>query len=70
MKRSGWEVLPHLPYSSDFAPLDFPLFRSLEHFIGGKNFQEKAEVKNSFTDFVVGKEIGFCDRGLKMLPSR
>ena len=26
-----WEVLPHLPYSSDVAPSDYHLFRSMAH---------------------------------------
>ena len=25
----GWEVMPHPPYSSDLAPSDYHLFRSL-----------------------------------------
>ena len=29
----GWEVLIHLPYSPDFAPSDFHLFRSLQNLL-------------------------------------
>ena len=32
----GWEVLIHLPYSSDIAPSDFHLFRSLQNSLNGK----------------------------------
>ena len=33
----GWEVMLHPPYSSDFAPSCYHLFRSLQNFLNGKN---------------------------------
>ena len=35
----GWDVLPHPPYSPDIASSDFHLFRSLQNFLNGKNFE-------------------------------
>ena len=35
----GWEVLIHPLYSSDIAPSDFHLFRSLQSSLNGKKFQ-------------------------------
>ena len=37
----GWNVLPHPPYSSDFAPSDFHLFRSLQNSLNGKSFNSR-----------------------------
>ena len=35
----GWEVLIHLPYSQDIAPLNFHLIHSLQNSLNGKKFQ-------------------------------
>ena len=42
----GWEVLPHPPYSPDLAPTDYYLFRSLDHHLHQKKFNDDAEVEN------------------------
>ena len=35
----GWEVMPrHPPYSTDLAPSDYQLFRSLQNHLNGKTF--------------------------------
>ena len=34
----GWDVLAHTPYSPEFASSDYFLFRSLQNFLNGKNF--------------------------------
>ena len=35
----GWEVLIHLPYSSDIAPSDVHLFQPLQNSLNGRKFQ-------------------------------
>jgi len=47
----GWDVLPHPPYSSDLAPSDFHLFRSLQNSLNGKSFNSLVEVKNYLEKF-------------------
>ncbi|GFU70850.1 histone-lysine N-methyltransferase SETMAR [Trichonephila clavipes] len=37
MNALGWENLCHPPYSPGFAPSDYYLFRSLQHYLTGKN---------------------------------
>ena len=41
----GWDVLPYSPYSSDFTPSDFHLFRSLQNSLNEKSFNSLVEVK-------------------------
>ena len=45
----GWDVLPHPPYSPDIAPSDFHLFRSLQNFLNGKNFENFVDLKITWT---------------------
>ena len=47
----GWEVLIHLPYSPDIAPLNFYLFRSLQNFLNGKNFNSPEDCKRHLGQF-------------------
>eukprot|EP01133_Synstelium_polycarpum_P027808 gene27808-33623_t len=47
-----WTVLPHPPYSPDISPCDYYLFRSLEHFLRGKQFTEDNGIKNAINTFI------------------
>ena len=68
IRQLGWEVLPQPAYSPDIAPSDYHLFRSLQHFLSGKNFQIEKCIKNVLTDFFESKSQEFYNRGIKMLP--
>ncbi len=46
------EVLPHPPDSPDMTPTDFNLFRSLQHFLADKMFDDIEEVTNGLNDFL------------------
>jgi len=39
-----WEVLPHPPYSSDVAPSDYHLFRSMAHGLADQHFRSYEEL--------------------------
>ena len=44
LNKLGYEVLPHLPYSSDLPLTDYHFFKHLENFLQGKHFHsQKAE---------------------------
>ncbi|PNF35835.1 hypothetical protein B7P43_G09436, partial [Cryptotermes secundus] len=44
LRRYGWEVLPHAPYSSDMSPPDFDLFSKLKQPMRGRRFPSLEEL--------------------------
>ncbi|KAK6755456.1 hypothetical protein RB195_014055 [Necator americanus] len=42
----GWEVLPHPPYSPDLALNDYHLFRSLQHHLEEKRYDDRNHLEN------------------------
>ncbi|KOX75124.1 Histone-lysine N-methyltransferase SETMAR [Melipona quadrifasciata] len=66
----GWDVLSHPPYLPDLAPSDFYLFRSLQNFLNGKNFNSLAEIKNHVEKFFVEKPERFWNDGIFKLLER
>ena len=55
----GWEVLIHLPYSSDIAPSDFHLFQSLENSLHGKIFNSLEDCKRHLEHSLLKKIKSF-----------
>ena len=43
-----YEVLPHLPYSSDLLPTIYHFFKHLDNFLQGKCFHNQQEAENAF----------------------
>ena len=64
----GWEVLIHLAYSPDIAPLDFHLFRSLQNSLNGKNFNSPEDCKRHLEQFFAQKGKKFWEDGILKLP--
>jgi hypothetical protein len=64
----GWEVLPHSAYSSDLAPSDYHLFRSIEHFLREKSFRNHEELKKELDFFFQSKPVNFFRYGIRQLP--
>ena len=46
LSELGWELLMHPPYSSDLAPSDYHLFRSLQNSLNGKTFGNDEAIKS------------------------
>ena len=66
----GWDVLPHPSYSSDLAPFDYFLFRSLQNSLNGKNFNNDDDIKSYLIQFYANKNQKFYEHGILMLPER
>ena len=52
----SWEVLIHPPYSSDIAPSDIHLFRSLQYSLNGENFNSLKDCKRHLDQFFAQKD--------------
>ena len=61
----NWEILPHPPYSPDIAPSDYHLFRSLQHHLIGKKFNQKNDIKNDLQQFFDNKPVRFYRKGIE-----
>ena len=66
----GWEVLIHLLYSSDYTPLDFNLFWSLQISLNGKNFNSLEDCKRHLEQFFAQKDKKFWEDGIMKLPEK
>ncbi|XP_053206260.1 histone-lysine N-methyltransferase SETMAR-like [Panonychus citri] len=65
-----WELLPHPPYSPDLAPSDYHLFRSLEHFLRNKKFENRSALYNGLKTFFDSKSPIFFRRGIFNIINR
>ncbi|GFV02218.1 mariner Mos1 transposase [Trichonephila clavipes] len=63
-----WEVLSHPLYSTDLAPSDYHLFRSMAHGLADQHFRSYEEVKNWIDSWITSKDDQFFQRGILTLP--
>ncbi|EGI68645.1 Mariner Mos1 transposase [Acromyrmex echinatior] len=64
-----WEVLPYLSYSSDVAPSDYHLFRSMAHGLADQHFRSYEEVKNLIDSWKSPQKMtSFFDAGFIRCP--
>uniref|UniRef100_A0A5S6QGD1 Histone-lysine N-methyltransferase SETMAR n=1 Tax=Trichuris muris TaxID=70415 RepID=A0A5S6QGD1_TRIMR len=68
--HTGYETLPHPPYSADLSPTDYHIFKHLEHFLQGKQFKNYEEAKTAFEEFIASKASDFYATGINTLVSR
>ncbi|UYV62570.1 hypothetical protein LAZ67_2001123 [Cordylochernes scorpioides] len=67
---SGFELLPHAPYSPDLAPSDFHLFPHLKKSLSGIHFRSDEEVIDAVNPFFESLETSFFLEGITALEHR
>lgn len=65
-----WEVLPRPAYSSDFAPSDYYLLRSMQHALEDTYFYNFGEMQKFVANLINSKEKSFYRLGIYLLPQR
>jgi histone-lysine N-methyltransferase SETMAR len=70
LKELKWEILSHLPYSSNLAPSGYHLFRLLQNSLEGRRFKIFEDTKNHIKIFFDPKPSEFYWRGISQLPER
>ena len=70
LENSGWEVLPHPPYSPGLAPSDYHLFRSIQKALTVIRFTSEQGIKNWLDSFLAAKPVQFFWDGIHKLPER
>ena len=69
LNESGYEVLPHLPYSPDLSPTDYPFLKHLDNLLQAKCFHNQQEVENASQEFVESQSTYFHTIGINKLIS-
>ncbi|UYV64977.1 hypothetical protein LAZ67_3002631 [Cordylochernes scorpioides] len=62
-----WEVLQHPPYSTDIAPTDYHLFRSMSNHMRGTTFDDEEGLKSWLNNFFDTSPGDFWPNGIKKL---
>ena len=65
-----YELLPHQPYSSDLAPIDYFLFPNLKKWLGGKRFYCNDEIISQTNTYFEDLEKSYFLEGIQKLEKR
>ena len=63
-----WEVLLYPPYSSDIAPSDYYLFRSMAHGLADQQFHSSEDIEKWLDSWTASKDEHFYRNGIRALP--
>jgi histone-lysine N-methyltransferase SETMAR len=67
IKEMNWEILDHPPYSSELAPSDYHLFRSLQNHLNNKKSERFEEVNDAILAYFESNQEVFTRPELKSL---
>ena len=67
LKKLGYKVLPHPPYSPDLLPTNF--CKHLNSFLQGKCFHNQQEAENASQEFIESQSMDFYATGINNLIS-
>ncbi len=70
LKKLGWTVFNHPPYSPDIAPSDYHLFRFLKTHLGGRQFETNEDVTKEVTNWLQKNSTEFYALGIEKLVNR
>jgi histone-lysine N-methyltransferase SETMAR len=70
IKELNWEILDHPPYSPDFAPSDYHLFRSLQNYLYNKKLERFEEVNGAILAYFESNPRSFYKAGIEKLVTR
>ena len=70
MEQLGLEVLPHPPYSPDFAPSDYHLFGPMKKMLGGQQFPPDTKVQSVVRQWPGQQPASFFASGIQKLVDR
>ena len=66
----GVEFLPHSTYSPDWAPSDYDLFCSMQHFLKGRRFNLFSKAKEAHQEFFDSKPAEWYFEQIQKLADR
>ena len=70
LNELSFELLPHLPYSPDMAPIDYWLFPDLKKMLQGKRFGSNEEVVAVTEVYFESKDESFYKKGIVNVEKR
>jgi histone-lysine N-methyltransferase SETMAR len=70
IKELNWKILDHPPYSTDLAPSEYNLFRSLQNHLNNKKIQRFEEVNDAILAYFESKPRNFYKAGTENLVTR
>ena len=70
IKKLGFEILPHPPYSPDLAPSDYWLFGEMKRPLRGKRFSTLKDLQSAVNFWQKGTPQKFFATGIEKLPER
>jgi histone-lysine N-methyltransferase SETMAR len=70
LRRFGWVVLDHTPYSPDLSPCDYHNFGPLKKTLKGRQFNSDETVREAVEQWSIQQPVSFFAEGITKLVQR